>query len=337
MLYVTTRNRKDAFTVNHVLQEDRGPDGGLYVPLKFPVFTEEERTRFSAMSFNQRVAELLNLFFGTKLTSWDLDFSTGRYPVRLESLPYKILMAEFWHNVQWRCNSLEQKLRQLLEGQAEDDGNWIAIAIRMALLAAALSERNEVGDGEVDIAMVSGDFTVPVSAWYLRKMGFPIGNIICCCNENRQLWDLICHGQMRTDEAALDTFVPEADVVLPVNLERLISGCCGETETQRYLEVCATCGVYSVSELQLKELRQGLYVSVVSSARVENAIPNTYHSHHYLMTPASALAYSGLMDYRSKTGITRTALVVCDDSPVCAVEAIANTMNLPLEAIKDMI
>lgn len=334
MLYVTTRNRKDAFTAFHTLNQDRGAADGLFVPMKFPVFTKEDWKNLSEMSFNQRVAEMLNLFLGTKLTSWDVDFSAGRYPVRLEELPYKIRMAELWHNVQGQYDNLEQKLRQLLEANAQADGNWITVAIRMALLAGVIAEACETGD--VDIAMVGGDFSAPVSAWYLRKMGFPVGNIICCCNENKQLWDLLCHGQMRTDDEVQSTLIPEADVVLPVNLERLLWDCGGESESMRYLEACSGGRVYTVSEAMLNALRKGLYVSVVSSARVENAIPNVYTSHKYLLTPASALAYSGLLDYRSKTGITRTAVVLCDNSPLRAVEAIAETMNLPQEAVKKM-
>ena len=42
MLYVTTRNNRDAYTAQRVLRENRGPDGGLYVPFREPVFSREE-------------------------------------------------------------------------------------------------------------------------------------------------------------------------------------------------------------------------------------------------------------------------------------------------------
>ena len=87
----------------------------------------------------------------------------------------------------------------------------------------------------------------------------------------------------------------------------------------------------------MAQLRRGIYVSVVSSDRVETAIPNVYNSYRYLMTPASALAYSGLMDYRSKTGITRQAVVLCDNSPACDADAITKAMNLSQEELKRMI
>ena len=337
MLYKTTRNDQDAFTTAHALTRDRDADGGLYLPFHFPKYTEEEQKRLRALSFNQRIAEILNLFFSAKLTGWDVDFSTGRYPVRLEAFPHRIYLAECWHNRDGQYARLEQNLLQLLGVQTADSGNWVNIAVRMAVLAGILGEHSELGDGTVDMVMVSGDFTVPISAWYLRKMGFPVGNIICCCNENNQLWELICHGQMRTDGIAIQTFIPEADVVLPVNLERLIYGCGGREKTMRYLDCVSKGTVFSASDSLMAEMRRGIYVSVVSSDRVETAIPNVYNSYRYFLTPASALAYSGLMDYRSKTGITRPAVVLCDNSPACNRDAIAKAMNMTTEEFGKLI
>jgi len=289
------------------------------------------------MSSGQCIAEFLNLFFSAKLTGWDVDFSIGRYPVRLEQLGYRVFMAETWHNIDFQYHRLEQTLMELLNAETDAPGNWPCIAIRMAVLEGILGNYEILGTGPVDIAVVSGDFSLPISAWYLRKMGFPIGNIICCSNENNQFWNLICNGQMHTDQISLPTVVPEADITLPVNLERLISEYGGHSETERYLNCCQTGTTYSVSDAMLQQLRKGLYVSVVSSNRVETTIPNVYKTHGYVMSPASALAYSGLLDYRAKTGITRTAIVICDKNPIWDGEIVAKAMEIPMEELKRII
>lgn len=334
MLYVTTRNSREPVTVHQVLTRDRGEDGGLFLPMHFPALSPAELDGLSGKSFNTRIAQLLNLFFSTKITSWDVDFAAGRYPVRLETFPHRIFPAELWHNPDWRFDRLEKVLMQLTGIETAAPESWGRIAVRMAILGALLCEREDLGSSCVDIAAVSSDLSMAVSALYLRKMGFPVGSIVICCNENNQLWELLCHGQMRTDAALIPTFIPEADVVLPANLERLISCCGGREETLRYL-ACADAGAaYSVSEAMLAQLREGLYISVVSSDRVETAIPNVYNSYRYLMTPAAALAYSGLMDYRSKSGITRSAVMLSENSPVCETEAIAKAMNLTTGELK---
>jgi len=337
LLYVTTRNHQDAFTAQHVLTQSRGADGGLYVPLHFPKLSEQERQKLLSLSCGQSIAELLNLFFSAKLTGWDVDFSIGRYPVRLGQLAHRIFMAETWHNPDLQYQRLEQNLMELLHAQTTVPGNWVSVAIRMAVLAGIFGNHALPGAGPVDIAVVSGDFTLPISAWYLRKMGFPIGNIICCCNENNQFWNLICNGQMHTAQVSFSTLVPEADITLPVHLERLISECGGLSETQRYLNCCQNGSAYSVSDGMLQQLRNGLYVSVVSSSRVETTIPNVFKTHEYVMSPASALAYSGLLDYRAKTGITRAAIVICDKNPLCDGEIVAKTMEIPMEELKKIL
>jgi threonine synthase len=337
LLYVTTRNDQDTFTTNHVLTQNRGTDGGLFVPLNFPKISAQEWKKLSEMSFGQCVAEILNLFFSTKLTGWDVDFSIGRYPARLEQLAHRIFMAETWHNPQWQYQRIEKNLMELLSSEVNIPGNWVSIAIRMAVLAGILGHREISDMVPTDIAVVTGDFTLPISAWYLRKMGFPIGNIICCCNENNQFWELFCNGQMRTDVTRISTIVPEADVIMPVNLERLISDCSTIAETERYLSCNKTGTTYSVSDGMLQLLRRELFVSVVSSVRIETTIPNVYKTHNYILSPASALAYSGLLDYRAKTGITRNAIVICDQSPVCDAETVARVMDIPLAKLQKLI
>lgn len=334
MLYVTTRNNQDTFTANHVLTNNRAADGGLFLPKHLPLLSDQEKSRLLNMPFGQCVAEVLNLFYSTKLTGWDIDFSIGRYPVRLHQLSNRILMAETWHNPQWQYKYLENNLMQLIQAQADLPGNWNAVAIQMAVIIGILGNRDDLGLGPVDIAAISGDFTIPTGALYLRKMGFPIGNIICCCNENNQFWELICNGQMRTDGMKISTIVPEADVTLPVNLERLIFECGGFREVADYLSCNEVASVYYPSEGMLQRLRDGLFVSVVSSSRVETTIPNVYKTHNYLLAPGAALAYSGLMDYRAKTGINRTALVICENSPRCAEDTVAKVMGLSVADLK---
>lgn len=337
MLYVTTRNQLDALTAHHVLTHSSDTNGGLFVPLHFPKLSEQDRKKFMALSTGQCIAEILNLFFSAKLTSWDVDFSIGRYPVRLEPLGHRICMAETWHNPDLYYHRLERNLMELLHADSNTPGSWTPIAIRMAILAGILGNYEILGTGPVDIAVVSGDFTLPISAWYLREMGFPVGNIICCCNENNQFWNLICNGQMHTADSTLSSVVPEADITIPVNLERLISECGGPSETKRYLDCCQTGSSYFVSDGMLQQLRKGLYVSVISSNRVETTIPNVYNTHGYIMSPAAALAYSGLLDYRAKTGIARTAIVLCDKNPIYDGEIVAKAMEISMEELKRII
>ena len=329
MLYVTTRNNRDAFTAQRALRENRGPDGGMYLPFHTPKFSQSEIETLAEKPFNQCVAEILNLLFKEKLTDWDIDFCIGRYPVRLQELRHRILMAETWHNPDWNYERLVKNLVDHLRNDYAVPTDWAKISVRIAVLVGVFGELNRMGITAADVAVVSGDFSAPISAWYARQWGLPVGNIICCCNENKSLWDLICHGQLRTDVLSIPTIILEADITLPDDLERLIYECGGNLEVQRYLEACRMGRMYCPNDAILRKLRNGLYVSVVSSQRIETIIPSVYRTHHYLFSPGTALAYAGLLDYRAKTGETRHTIVLAERNPVCDAGIVARSLGVP--------
>lgn len=342
VLYVTTRNNTEVYTAQRALMESRGPDGGAYLPFHSPRFTPEEIAGLEELPFNQCAADLLNRMFGTKLTGWDIDFCVGRYPVRLVELGHRIVMGESWHNPEWNYDRMARRLAGLLrkEETAAADG-WVEIAVRICVLFGIYGEMLRSGRiraGEpVDISVVSGEFSGPMSAWYARAWGLPVGNIICCCNENSEIWNLICHGQLRTDSVSVATSTPEADVTLPAQLERLIHACGGSEEVLRYLDACRRGGMYVPSDWVLPKLREGLFVSVISSHRIERTIPGVYATHRCLLSPYSALAYAGLLDYRAKKGRLRHSVVLAERSPVCDAKAVCGAMGISQEQLKEML
>lgn len=334
MLYVTTRNNRDAFTAQRALKENRSPDGGLYLPFQTPKFSAADIDAMAEKPFNQCVADILNLLFNTKLTSWDIDFCVGRYPVRLEPLGHRIVIGESWHNPDWNYDRMVTSLNSYLCKETGVPSDWVKIAVRIAVLFGVFGELIRSGIDTADVSMVSGDFSAPISAWYARQWGLPICNIICCCNENNNLWDLICHGHLRTDGVSISTAVPAADVSLPTDLERLLYECGGVAEVNRYLEICRRGGMYVPCDYALPKLRKGMYVSVVSSKRIEATIPGVYQTHSYLLSPSSALAYAGLQDYRAHTGEVRHAVVLAEKSPVCDASAVAKALGISTDELK---
>ncbi len=333
MLYITTRNDSQTYTAQQVADGDRGAEGGFFVPLSFPRYTPAEISRLKEKSFHQCIAEVLNRLFPVHLSEWDVRFSIGRSPVRLQSLGHRCTIVQSWHNPQWEYEYLEKRLASSLNVNTPEPGNWVRIAIEAAVLFGIFSDLQRSGIDAMDVSMVSGDFAGPTSAWYAHQWGLPIGNILCCCNENRNVWGLICHGDFRTDGVSLPTQIPEADVVIPKNLEHLIYGCGGTEEVQHYLEACRTGMVYIPGNMVLEKMRKGLYVSVISTQRALETISNVYRAYEFVLTPHSALAYAGMMDYRTRTGIMRHAIVIEKDSPRASMKVISAAIGTTEEEL----
>ena len=102
MLYVTTRIGEDAFTASRALAENRGPDGGFYVPMRLPRFNRDQIVELGQKTFSQIVAEMMNLFFGTKIDGQSVELAAGRYPVKCFPLNGKIIAVKAWNNPVYR-------------------------------------------------------------------------------------------------------------------------------------------------------------------------------------------------------------------------------------------
>lgn len=343
MLYVTTRINQDAFTAHRSLTENRGPEGGLFMPMRMPDFSREEIAALADKSFGQNVADIVNLLFNSKLDSWAVEFAIGRYPVRLVSLSSRVTVAESWHNPQWKFDRLARNLAKAVLGTEEEleITDWMLIASRIAVLFGVFGELMHDGlvsvDAPLDIAVPCGDFSVPMAAWYARAWGLPIGTIVVCCNENSAPWSLLHQGELRTDAVALHTTLPACDHAVPADLERLIYAALGAGEAKRFCDTCRKGGNYYLQEQQVGKLRQGMYVSVVSRQRIESMILSIYKNNGYISDPYAALAHGGLLDYRSRTGERRPALLLSEESPAFSLGMVSGCLGISQRELKERI
>lgn len=318
MLYVTTRGKYDTYTEHFANQSDRGPDGGLYLPFRMPEVTHETLLSLKDQTFGQRVAYVMNHFFSCQITGWDVELCAGKNPVKMLAMPNRVVLTECWHNHDQDFARLETGLTsRICDGKPT---SWMRIAVRMAILFAVYGEllATEVCAPRqlFDVSVSAGDFTAPMAAWYARQMGLPVGNIICSHNTSA-VWDLIHHGELRTD------------CDLPENLERLVNATLGVDENLRFCDFCSDRRLYTTRPGDLDILRKGMYASVVSSQRLTDLIPSVYRTTGHIIDTETAAAYGGMQDYRTKTGETRPVLLISERSPVHSSAQIAAAMEIP--------
>lgn len=343
MLYITTRNSVDVHTTYKTIHTDCAPDGGLFLPFSMPQLDYKAIEALKDKSCGQNMAEILNLFFTVGLTGWDIDFAIGRNAIQNVSINNRLVISEMWHNSHWRFDHLVQSISDRIrkECAGETATNWVEIAISIASLFGIYGMMLSVGQVNprvpLDIAVASGNFTMPIAAWYAREMGLPIGNIICGCNANGNVWELLHRGHMNPSAIASRTCTPASDIVVPRNLERLICGTCGQQELERYLECCCVGTMFQANEVTFEKLNAGFFASVNSDSRVASVISNFYRTNHYVLSPYSALAYGSLSDYRSKTGESRTALLLSEFSPVRDDRFVAGAMDISVPELEKIL
>lgn len=334
MLYLSTRSKTESFTSHRVLHEACAPDGGCFVPFRMPSIHDRIHL-LKTRSFGENVANILNLFFSTDITGWDVDCVIGKNAANLTSMQRRVVVARLWSNPVGCYQYIEEQLYRKISAQKGNEaGSWVRIAIRIAALSGLAGELQKLGIEEFDIASPVGDFSLPIAAWYGRQVGIPIGTIICTCNENSVCWDLLHRGEMDTGASVIHTITPELDVQNPKELERLIYGAFGVDETLRYLEVSAAGKTFFVNPLRLSELNSGFFACVVGQDRVEPVIRSVFRSAGVILDPCTAVAYGGLQDYRAKTGESKTTLLISDKNPLHDFPVVSNATGLTKEDLK---
>lgn len=331
MLYVTTREKYDAYTAPRTLASDRGPGGGMYLPFRMPRFTAEEISELKNQSFGQCTAQMLNLFFSTHLTGWDVEFCVGRHPVKLAAMSQKVLVAEFWRNLDGSYEKLERNLAARICSCAPDEvkvTSWLRIAVRIAVLFGLFGELMRKGITDefhpIDIAAAEEDFSLPMAVWYAREMGLPVNHLICSCREDSAAWELMHQEEYRLQPA--DTATAE--------LERLIYGTLGIDEALRYGAAADKGGVYTLRPGTVERLKKGIFTTVVSDGRQAAVIPSVYRTNAYILAPDAAFGYAGLLDYRAKTGESRFALLLADRSPAENERITASALKMTVPELK---
>lgn len=339
MLYVTTRSNVEVSTALRAMRENRAPDGGLYLPARIPALTAEEVRALLAKPTGDIAADILNRFFGTKLTGPQVETALGAELFGATAMSHRIVFWELWRRDGRRWADTLRSLAALIAQEpGAEAGTWLRVAAKVALLFAAVAQLRGEGrigpEEKADLFVMSGDMIGLFAGWYAGQMGLPIGTVVCCCNENSGVWDLICRGQMKLDARRIDTGTPECDLAVQPGLELMLYASLGAEEAERFVRQTGQGGTYFLGPEQHRHFRQGLDACVVSSRRLGGVICNLYRTNGYVLCPYNALTYAGLMDYRSTKRRRSTALILSTKSPLDMAAQLAPLLGTDEDSLR---
>lgn len=301
MLYISTRNTVDTYTAYRALHEGIAPDGGSYIPFHLHVFSGAELLKMRENSCSDAIAEILNLFFGLRLTGFDVESAIGRTPFQIESLGQRLTVAEAWRNPNGNIHYLINNLYRLACGETyhgQQPAGWALIAIQIALLFGIYASMDVTAGERFDVAVPVGDFSDVVAVLYAKSMGLPIGLTICACNEDGAIWDFIYRGQLSTNGTNAS--------FLEIFIQKLF----GADAAKCYVNASSKGQFFYINELQQQTVTDYLYASVVSTGRIDSVISGMYQSNKYYFDRNAALSFAALQDYRAHNGRNRETLIL---------------------------
>ena len=302
MLYLSTKNKADSFTAYKVLRSAAAPDGGMFVPMQLPVQNDFSLDKFERMSFNETVATVINLFFDTHISGWDVDFAIGRQAVDLASIGHKISVAESWHNPSVSWTYLVRRLYNLAIGDPMNTtfpNAWFCTVVNIAILFGIYGKYCRRELYTFDIAVDTSDLQMLFAVRYAQRMGLPVRKIVLGCMEEDGLWDLLSYGDYTATKKERN-----------IGLEALIWLEFGYDEVARYHEALEKKVTYRMSALSLESFRKDLFATVVGDPRVRNMVDTTIKTDAYQMEADTARAFGALLNYRAKTGENKNTLLL---------------------------
>ncbi|QKF64869.1 threonine synthase [Campylobacter corcagiensis] len=105
-------------------------------------------------------------------------------------------------------------------------------------------------DESFDIAVPSGNFGNALGAYYAKKMGAKIGDILIVSNENNVLTELFNSGVYDIkDKTLVKTISPAMDILISSNVERLLFSEFGDKKTKLLMENLAKDKFYEIPKI----------------------------------------------------------------------------------------
>ncbi|MBQ2781155.1 MAG: threonine synthase [Clostridia bacterium] len=199
--------------------------------------------------------------------------------------------------------------------------NWGRLAPQIVYYISAycdLLKKGVLKMGEpMNVVVPTGNFGNILAAYYAKRMGLPVGKLICASNRNCVLTDFLKTGTYDRNRAFFTTTSPSMDILISSNLERLLYELSGRDDAQirLWMEQLAREGKYTVSAEVKAQLDDLFVAGWCSDDEAADTIRVQFEEKGYLLDPHTAVAVKVYNDYRAQSGDTAPVVIASTANP----------------------
>ena len=187
----------------------------------------------------------------------------------------------------------------------------------------------QMGD-QVNFSVPTGNFGDILAGFLAKKLGLPVGKLICASNSNDVLVKFLETGRYDRLRPLCKTTSPSMDILVSSNLERLLYLMSGDTElVASLMALLSTEGRYHVPEYLLKRIQNQFWGGSCGDLRGQLTIRKVWQAHGYLMDTHTAAGWAAAEDYVNQTGDKRPMVVLSTASPYKFPAAVLSAVTLP--------
>ncbi|MEG2039110.1 MAG: threonine synthase [Oscillospiraceae bacterium] len=178
------------------------------------------------------------------------------------------------------------------------------------------SEEIALGD-TVNFVVPTGNFGNILAAYYAKKMGLPIGKLICASNSNNVLTDFFETGCYDRNREFHVTASPSMDILISSNLERLLFDLYDQDDTKlaEMMEQLKTCGKYTVSPEVKAKTDELFFGGCCNDEQTKETIFEYFSTYGYLIDTHTAVAVNVYEDYITQTGDSTKTVIASTANP----------------------
>lgn len=175
--------------------------------------------------------------------------------------------------------------------------------------------RVKLGD-PVDFAVPTGNFGDILAGYLAKRMGLPVGTLICASNRNDVLADFLRTGVYDKNRPFYKTVSPSMDILVSSNLERLLYLMSGDAAlTAALMAQLRTEGRYEVPADLLARLQADFFPGRCDDEQTKAAIGDVWRAHHYLCDTHTAVAWRAAQAYKAARPGAAPVVVLSTASP----------------------
>ena len=173
----------------------------------------------------------------------------------------------------------------------------------------------QMGD-EVNFCVPTGNFGDILAGYLAKKLGLPVGRLVCASNANNVLTDFIKTGLYDRRRPLHKTVSPSMDILVSSNLERLLYLMSEDAPmVAELMQKLNKEGFYQVPQELLTQIQAEFWGGCCDDAGAKRTIGKAFKETGYLCDTHTATGWAVAEDYRAQTGDGRPMVVLSTASP----------------------
>ncbi len=207
--------------------------------------------------------------------------------------------------------------------------NWGRLAPQIVYYVSAYCDLVNEGElkygDKLDVTVPTGNFGNILAAYIAKKMGLPLGKLVCASNRNDILTDFINGGVYDKRREFFTTVSPSMDILISSNLERLLWFTVGADKTRECMEKLSKEGIYTLDSEAMEVIRSDFAGFACSEEDTKKTISELFAEYGYLCDTHTAVAAHAAKQYKTENG--NKMLVVSTASPYKFAPAVLSALG----------